>query len=187
MEASKFDLDNFIGNAIDLGTELTRGQFTRKMYPYPTNRHSFEYPKDRLLRLQHIMTDDEMRYPVDKDADGEPCRIVIKRGNTTGLTFGRATTVVAYTRYYIAGVKEISKEWSVLPYDRSSGTFSDVGDSGSVVADGSGCIAGLLTGGSGATDSTDITYVTPAAWLLQDIANHGIHKPNVTPAPTLTA
>jgi hypothetical protein len=39
--------------------------------------------------------------------------------------------------------------------------------------------------GSGFMDTTDITYVTPAAWLLQDIANHGIHKPNVTPALTL--
>jgi hypothetical protein len=132
------------------------------------------------------MTDDEMRHPVDEDADGVACRIVIKRGNATGLTFERATTVVAYTRYHVAGVERISKEWSVLPYDKLSGAFSDAGDSGSAVADGCGSIAGLITGGSGATDSTDITYITPAAWLLQDIANHGIHEPNVTPALTLT-
>jgi hypothetical protein len=120
MEASKFDLDNFMGNAIDLGTELTRGQFTRKMYPRPTNPHSFKYLKDRLLRLQRVMTDNEMQHPVDEDTDGDPCRIVIKRSNTTELTFGHATTVAAYSRYYVASIEGISKEWSVLPYDKLS-------------------------------------------------------------------
>jgi hypothetical protein len=107
MEPSKFDSENFVGNAIDLGTELTCGQF---MHPCHTNPHGFEYPRDRLLRLQRVMTDDEMRHPVDEDANGKPCRIVIKRGNTTGLTFRRATSVVSYTRFYINGVEGISKE-----------------------------------------------------------------------------
>jgi hypothetical protein len=184
MEASKFDLDNFMGNVIE-GTELTRGQFTRKMYLRPTNSHSFKYPKDRPPQAPTCATDNEMQHPVDEDTDGEPCRIVIKRGNTTGLTFGRAITVAAYSRYYVAGIEGIFKEWSVLPYDKLSGPFSDRATLDlwlPMAADASWASPLAVP----APDTTDITYVTPAAWLLQDIANHGIHKPNVTPALTLT-
>ncbi len=48
MDASKIDGSNFQGNSIDLGTVLPY-DFTCMMYPH--NDHTFEYPHDRLLRL----------------------------------------------------------------------------------------------------------------------------------------
>ncbi|KAM6489864.1 hypothetical protein JOM56_013416, partial [Amanita muscaria] len=48
------------------------------------------------------------------------------------------------------------------------GAFYTLGDSGSIIADPMGRIVGLLTGGSGQTDSTDVTYATPFYWLLDE-------------------
>jgi hypothetical protein len=50
---------------------------------------------------------------------------------------------------------------AIHPYNHKDGAFSTSGDLGSIVVDGLGRIVGLLIGGSGATDSTDVTYVTP--------------------------
>ena len=47
--------------------------------------------------------------------------------------------------------------------------FSDAGESGSVVLDRTGPIAGILTGGSGLTDGTDTTYLTPYWWIQEQI------------------
>jgi hypothetical protein len=60
-------------------------------------------------------------------------------------------------------------EIAIYPYSHKDGAFSAPGDSGSIVIDGLGRIVGLLTGGSGTTDSTDVTYVTPYFWLEEQI------------------
>ena len=43
--------------------------------------------------------------------------------------------------------------------------FSRSGDSGSAIVSADNDIIALLTGGSGATDSPDVTYGTPMEWL----------------------
>ncbi|KAN0124013.1 hypothetical protein V8E52_002503 [Russula decolorans] len=97
-----------------------------------------------------------MRHLTALDQNNDPCLMVIKRGNTTGLTVGRANDICSYARNYCGGDKaETSKEWAILPSD--SKAFSDKGDSGSVIVDG------LLTGGAGATPSLDVTYTRPSA------------------------
>lgn len=58
-----------------------------------------------------------------------------------------------------------SIEWIILPYDNNPGAFSKGGDSRSMIASGTGEFAGLLTGGSGKTETSDITYATPMFWL----------------------
>ena len=81
--------------------------------------------------------------------------------------------IFSYTRIYFGGrYTGVSKEWAILPYDNKSGAFSAKGDSGAVVVDGAGRIGGLLTGGSGPTDSTDVTYVTPIDFVLKAIRSH---------------
>ncbi|KAI6146334.1 hypothetical protein BKA82DRAFT_4159537 [Pisolithus tinctorius] len=45
----------------------------------------------------------------------------------------------------------------------NSGAFSKGRDSGSMIAHGE--FGGLLTGGSGRTESSDITYAAPMFWL----------------------
>lgn len=54
----------------------------------------------------------------------------------------------------------ISKEIAVLPCTSKSGAFPAPSDSGSVVFDGKGRLAGLITGGnSGDTEVSDCTYL----------------------------
>lgn len=74
--------------------------------------------------------------------------------------------------YFPDGTQRTSKEWAILPYDHKSGAFSAPGDSGAIIVDGNGRIAGLLTGGAGLTEATDVTYASPFYWLLQRIQNH---------------
>jgi hypothetical protein len=60
-------------------------------------------------------------------------------------------------------------EWAILSFDNKSGAFSAPGDSGSVVADGSGCIGGIITSGTGRTHAKDITYATSINTVIQGI------------------
>ena len=139
---------------------------------------SFRYPMDRLLPLQGIIEEDELRLPQMCDPDGEPYLHVIKSGCATGVTIGRATGVKSYVReYFPDGTHQTSMELAILPYDQESrAPFSAPGDSGATIVDSKGRIGGLLTGGSGNMkedpDSTDITYATPFYWLLQRIQTH---------------
>jgi hypothetical protein len=146
------------------------------MYPNPRNAHSFTYPNDRLLMLKGTSPDEEMRHPTALDQNNDPCLMVIKRGNTTGLTVGRANNIYSYVRNYYDGAKaETSKEWAIFPFDSKSGAFSDRGDSGSVI------VNGLLTSGAGATPSSDVTYATPMGFLLKRMHDKGLRNPNVNP------
>ena len=52
-----------------------------------------KYPTNRLFKVQGIVPDEEMRCPAILDQNDDPCFIVMKRGNTTGLTIGRANDI----------------------------------------------------------------------------------------------
>ena len=67
------------------------------------------------------------------------------------------------------GIKETSMEIAALPYGNTNGPFSAPGDSGSIALDRNGRILGMLTGGSGITDRTDVTYLTPYWYIEQEI------------------
>lgn len=112
-----------------------------------------------------------MAKPNTLDKDGAACLLVVKTGNATGTTFGRANGVYSFVREYFSnGTHWTSKEWAILPYSQKDGAFSAVGDSGAVVADGHGRIGGMLTGGAGKTaEDLDISYATPFWWLLPRI------------------
>ncbi|KAI0272413.1 hypothetical protein BC834DRAFT_921886 [Gloeopeniophorella convolvens] len=153
LDSSKFKKP-FKGNVIDL--------VHVEMYPRIDAPSSFKYPDDRLLQLRDPIPEDLMRNPDMLDQDGESCLLVIKNGNTTGVTIGRATGVFSFVReYFNNNTQQTSMEWAILPYDNKSGVFSAPGDSGSIIADGRGRVGGLLTGGAGKTESSDITYATP--------------------------
>ena len=170
IDLSKIDATNFEGNVIDLGTKIQPGVFTRMMYPNLENAHAFEYPGDRLLRLKGTIPDEDIRHPPALDSNGEPCLMVVKHGNTTGLTVGRANDIRSCVRnYYEDGTTNFSMEWATLPFDHKSGAFSAPGDSGAVVADGGGRIGGIITGGAGWTSAKDITYVTSINSIMEGI------------------
>lgn len=143
---------------------------------------TFKYPYDRLLKLRDIISEDLMHNPDMLDPDGEPCLLVIKNGNTTGVTIGRATGIFSYVReYFTNNTHQTSMEWAILPYDHESDVFSAPGDSGSIIADGLGRIGGLLTGGAGKTESSDITYATPFFWLFPRIKENGYPNAHLNP------
>lgn len=64
-------------------------------------------------------------------------------------------------------------EWGIINYDSKSDVFSEPGDSGPIIADICGRIGGMLTGGSGKTKTSDMTYATPFWWLLKRIQASG--------------
>ena len=147
-------------------TEIEAVKFVNKMYPRTDAQSSFKYPAERLLKLRDILTEDRMRHPDMKDHDGKNRLYVIKRGLTTLTTIGHATGSFSYAREYFANqTHRDSIEWAILPYDNKSGAFSKGGDSGSMIISGIGEFGGLLTGGSGRTESSDTTYATPMFWL----------------------
>ena len=140
------------------------------MHPHPEGRSSFKYPVGGLLQVEGIIREEEIRKPTLLDANGEECLIVIKNGKSTGITIGRGTGIESFVReYHDYGIKSTSTEIAIYPYKHKDGAFSSPGDSGSIVVNGLGRIVGLLTGGSGTTDSTDVTYVTPYFWVQEQI------------------
>jgi hypothetical protein len=177
IDPSKIDPSTFIGNVIDLGTEIGPGQLVYKMCRNPKNSRNFEFPLNRLLSIRGIITDDELRKPNMYDENDERCFIVLKHGRTTGLTVGRANNLFSYTRNYF-GNNRVSKEWAILPFNHRSGPFCKKGDSGSVIVDGTGRIGGLLTGGSrfsfSSLDSFDIAYATPISSVLEIIHSNEV-------------
>ena len=111
-----------------------------------------------------------MRNPQHVDVHGEKCLLVVKNGFTTGTTIGRVNGLESYTRIYKEyNINQESIEIAVLPYDEMHDEFSDAGDSGSVVLDRAGRIVEILTGGSGVTDGTDTTYLTPYWWIQEQV------------------
>lgn len=193
VDPSKLAASDFKGNAIDLGTRIPFPDLHRMMscpddvLPFTVgpgddgsstvtslNAHAFEYPVDRLLRLEGTIPDKEMRRPTLLTQDDEPYLMVLQRGSATGLTVGRANDVCSCARM---NTHETSKEWAILPFnDRLSG-FSVVGDSGAVVVDGRGRIGGLITGGAGVSkhnSELDVTYATPVGFLLAWMRENGL-------------
>jgi hypothetical protein len=65
-------------------------QFTLKCFPFGDTNWEFECPVDRLLPLIGTITDESIHTPDMWDSDGEPCLLVVKSGNATNTTLGRA-------------------------------------------------------------------------------------------------
>ena len=184
VDDSKVDATNFVGNVIDLGTTIPEDEFTAWMYPHSAKPTSFKYPTSRLLKFSGIIPDVEMWKPSPRtlDHDNDPCIMVIKRGSASDLTVGRLNGIRSFTRVYFKDQPgQVSKEVAVLPRNSKSGAFSEPGDSGSAVVDGKGRLAGLLTGGAGASEVSDCTYLTSIQFLLKRMWKYGL-KPNLYPS-----
>ena len=96
-------------------------------------------------------------------------RYVVKRGLATLTTIGCLNGFESHVRrYYPLGSRD-SVEAAVYRYDNDAGPFSRRGDSGSVIVDDLGKFVALLTGGTGPTDASDITFGSPMYWLWEVI------------------
>jgi len=141
------------------------------MHPHHASRAQFTYPEDKLMPLRGFVDHGELCKPTMLDANEEACLIVVKNGAATGVTFGRASGIESFTRDYddLGGIKSTSREIAIYSYSKEDGAFSCCGDSGSVIADANHRIVGMLTGGAGLTNSTDVTYASSYAFLQERI------------------
>jgi len=173
IDSSKVDSTNFVGNAIDLDNAIPLGELLAWMCP---SNPPFEYPGDGVLRPSGTIPDREMWKPsaAALDHNHDSCIMVIKRSYGSGLTVGRLNTIRSFTRFYSKNKpSQMSKEVAFLPRNSNSGAFSIVGGSGSAVVDGKGRLAGLLTGGAGATEVSDCTYVTSINFIHKRMLKYG--------------
>ena len=153
----------------------TPDEFVAKCLPHVDANWKFDYPADCLLPLSGIITDELMHTPDMHNSDGEPRLLVVKNGNATNTTLGRANGVFSIVRDYFndMSTNQTSMEWAVINYDAKSGAFSEPGDSGSIIVDTRGRIGGMLTGSCGKVGHSDVTYATPFWWLLERIRDNG--------------
>jgi hypothetical protein len=103
-----------------------------------------------------------------EDTDGFPSFRVIKYGRTTHWTVGVSNEVLSDCQRENG---RISKEWCIIDEDtRRERAFSDRGDSGAIVFDFKGRIAGMIHGGGVLKASgKSMTYATPIEWLFESI------------------
>jgi hypothetical protein len=140
------------------------------MFPRPEDRAHYKYPQDGLLQAYDIVKDKEICSPQQLAANGSKCLHAVKNGLATGTTIGRINGLDSFTRIYLEyGIEQTSTEVAVavLPHDNKA--FSASGDSGAIMLERDGGIVGMVTGGGGATEKTDITYLTPYWWLHEQI------------------
>jgi hypothetical protein len=145
------------------GPEISPGNFKKSMYdPFDAPQESV-YPPEGLFEPRGILTQEEIRTPDNKTLQEDRMCRVIKHGFTTPTTVGGLSGFLSHVRQYFPRGHLDSVEVAI--HNNDSGPFSRGGDSGSVVVDALGRFVALLTGGTGKTDSSDITFGTPMHWL----------------------
>ena len=162
-----------VTNAVDIliGLGISRQRLVAMLHTNPASPHKFRMPLDGKLHIQQTVPIGELKRPKMLDKDGNQCLIVGKRGRSTGITWGCCNEV----KSIVHDGSTTTMEWCVVPgIDRKAfAPFSDKGDSGSAIFDVHGRVAGILTSGSGLTATSDVTYITPMAWLQQDMKKYG--------------
>ncbi|KAI5992341.1 hypothetical protein F5J12DRAFT_907396 [Pisolithus orientalis] len=147
--------DHFKGNVVDLGVKFSPWQLTNMLYPQSGGRTVFKFPINGLLRINGWVPRELLAHPDCFDSNGEPCLIVMKDGNTTDLT--------AYLCNEF-GIECL--ELAIYNYDRNSG---------SLIFDGEGHMAGILHSGMGKDGSNHVTYTTPAWWAVEQLKHQCPH------------
>ena len=133
------------------------------MYDRDDVPSEFKYPQGGLAKVEGMLTADEINKPNGRHP---AIRHVIKRGIATNTTVGTMTKLRAHVRRYLSlGTPRDSIEVTILPHGGPPGPFSRGGDSGALIIDTLFKFVALLTGGTGNTDPSDITYCTLIEWI----------------------
>ncbi|KAG6328706.1 hypothetical protein ID866_10383 [Astraeus odoratus] len=163
---------HFEGNVVDLGSKYSPQQLTEMFYPVTGGPTTFKFPHQRKLRIVGCATEEDLANPNEFDSNGQRCFIVGKDGNTTDLTVGRYAGLVSFTHNPV-GIESL--ELGIYNSStKTAETFSDKGDSGSLVwhmRDGKAYMVGQLHSGGnkGGWTNKHISYCTPAWYLLAKI------------------
>jgi len=165
IKLDKQKFKNFLGNVLSLGPEMSRDKFMDLMYDRIDVPSEFQYPEDGLLPLQGMLTADLINDPNSENLRRELTRRVIKRGFTTLTTVGTLSKFMSHVRMYTVLGYMDSIEVAILPHDNHSEPFSRGGDSGSLVVDAHRRFVALLTGGTGKSEFSDISFATLLWWI----------------------
>ena len=174
LEETKFRA-NFIGNVVDLGAccflslyvdsskypsgkKYTPQELKLMFWTNNANRLGFKFPANRLLKIDAPLTRELLARPDCLDENGDPMYIVGKNGGKTGLTLGRYSALDGYICNEF-GVE--SREVVAYNFDKTSGNFSDHGDSGSLIWTGHGGGVAILHSGMPRGTSSHVTFGTP--------------------------
>ncbi|CAE6410287.1 unnamed protein product [Rhizoctonia solani] len=152
------DWNKFTGNKIFVGGNKTPADFVNAMFPQVSDRKNFNVPNDVLLQADGVVPQEEFSNPQDLDILNQKALLCVKNVRPTDTTYGRVNGLESFTRHYKEhNIKKVSMEIAVLGYDMSNLEYTKFSDSGSGVVGRDGRIIGLLTGGEGPTNETDIT------------------------------
>ena len=100
------------------------------------------------------------------DKNGNALFVVGKYGNTTQLTLGRYSGMEAYISTEL-GVE--SREVAIYNYSKTSGNFSEPGDSGALVFTGDGDALAMLHSGMPRDGYSHVTFATPIWWIIKQV------------------
>ncbi|KAJ8474297.1 hypothetical protein ONZ45_g15996 [Pleurotus djamor] len=174
IELYKEKFKHMKGNVLSLGPEISRVKFDSLVWHRNIKPYDWTYPDHGLLILRGMVTSDEinnletLESLEKRDHQDHRVHYVIKRGLATNTTIGTLTRFKSFARqYFSADVTQESLEVPILSYERNKGTFSAVGDSGSLIVSTEGKFVALLTGGTKSSGPADITYGTLFEWVWE--------------------
>ena len=149
------------------GPEISPADTKKLMHKRFDAPHGFLYRPEGLFELRGNLTQEEIHTPNNKTPRGNPIRLIIRRG-LTHTTVGGLSGFLSHVRRYSPTGNIDSVEVAIHPHN-GCGPFFRGGDSGSVVVDALSRFVALLTGRTGSTNSSDITFGTPMHWIWLQI------------------
>ena len=176
MDKAKLPAGEDVTNTLDIRRQMEDIYSTNNLIrAQRVNQPSFNFPDDGLIQIKGLIPLDEIRSPRGplENHQHDPCIIVMKKGATTGLTFGCPSELMSTVRNCLPDGGQIeTREWAIPgSFENKHVAFSKAGDSGAAVLGLDGRLGGILTRGAGADVglSVDITYASPAVLVLEDI------------------
>ena len=159
------------------GGKFTPAELAKLLYPHSQDRAHNQVLDNSLLQARGVVSAVEISNPTHLDVNGRACLVALKNGGTTGTTIGRVNGLESVKRTVSEDglIEHDSLSIAVLSYGEGHGIFTDVGDSGSIVLTREGNILGMVTGGAGSADGTDVTWITPFWWLQEQIKKQFPH------------
>ncbi|KAH6919021.1 hypothetical protein BKA70DRAFT_39343 [Coprinopsis sp. MPI-PUGE-AT-0042] len=155
----------FRGNVVDLGTKYHLYDLEKKWPQLNTWIRAYDNAPRQVQKIGGVLTQEQLAKPV---GGARPEGLTVgKIGSTTDLTLGRLSGLEAFA--WSVDTDQESREMVIFNYDRESGSFSDKGDSGSLVFDGRGRMVGFVHSGTRYDECTHVTLATPAWWVLEQV------------------
>jgi len=141
------------------------------MWPNFEDRASYKEYTDGLVQARGMVPLKDLSKLPHLDAHGDPALFVVMNGRTSGTRLGCVNGLHSTRRTFSEfGIEEVdSLEIGVVPSGKGPLPFSKCGDSGAGVFDRDGRVLGIVNGGAGPTNTTDVTFVSPFWWILDRI------------------